>query len=85
MQAEFVNLLAEELSHEGLLDPVSAQTGFRVSEEIMLILAKLAELPWVQACFCAVLTPDLRMDSTASPTHDMSHPCRHPAHCLLPE
>ncbi len=40
----------------GLLDPVSAQTGIRVSEEILMILGNLAAVPLARASTSAAGT-----------------------------
>lgn len=45
MQYPIVPALVETLLEVGLLDPMSAQTGVRVSEEILVILGNLAEVP----------------------------------------
>ena len=49
-QAGLTPVLAEALLDGGLLDPVSGETGFRVSEELMLILAKLLGHPTATVC-----------------------------------
>ena len=68
VQVEIVPILAEALFAVGLLDPVSAQTGTRVSEEILEILANLAAVPSARASHCVT--------HVLCPSRTLRHPFR---------
>ncbi len=55
MQAGLTPILAKALTAMGLLDPVSVQTGRRVSEDILMIIADLATIPSARASTLPVL------------------------------
>ena len=55
LQAGLVPVFAKALAATGLLDPTSAQTGLRVSEEILLILATLSKIPSARASTSSLL------------------------------
>ena len=59
MQAGLTPVLTEALLAVGLLDPVSPQTGIRISEEILMILGNLAAVPLARASICCTSSPAL--------------------------
>lgn len=57
LQAGLTSILVYVLRTVGLLDPVSAQTGFRISEEILCILGCLGTATSAKVSLFATLGP----------------------------